>query len=597
MTRFTTTDKLWLGIGTLAALVIVVAITIAAYPGRLMRGPLAVPIGQEPIGRAATEMERKIDEIAVLALRDAAGAQARDDAALSRSISGFEDLKARFDATAPAEYRAAARQIGSLFAEFSTLASTLNSHRSVKRAQLQDDVQRFVELRRELRNAIDAEIRQLSDAQWAVAKGSALLVNRFMSVVVLVSLTGTLAIGIGTALVVSREVREQRNAQARLQAQQLFLQAVMDNVADSIVACDANGAVTLCNRATRELYGFPDRPITLKLWPEQYELYYADGQTAMDNDRTPLARALQGEHVRDLEMIVAHSEQPQRIMLASGQPLQDADGNRLGAVVSMRDITQRRQAEEVLRRVAQELQRSNRELQQFALIASHDLQEPLRKIQAFGDRLQAQSSDALGESGRDHVQRMQSAAARMRTLIDGLLSFARVTSKAQPFQPVDLVTVAQQVISDLEGRIAQSRGKVEIGALPVIEADALQMRQLLQNLIGNGLKFHRSGTAPAVRIEAQLVGEDDASPKSVCELIVQDNGIGFEQDDAERIFDVFQRLHGRQEYEGTGMGLAICRRIVERHGGAIAARSKPGRGATFIVTLPATQPAHEAVAA
>lgn len=251
----------------------------------------------------------------------------------------------------------------------------------------------------------------------------------------------------------------------------------------------------------------------------------------------------------------------------------------------------------------QALQRSNRELEQFASVASHDLQEPLRKIQAFGDRLQAKYAAVLDETGRDYVERMQAAAARMRKLIDDLLSFSRITTKAQPFEPVDLNEVAHEVISDLEERIQRSQGRVEIGPLPTLDADRLQMRQLLQNLISNGLKFHKPDTPPVVQIEAEVTDlpehdlqpcpdSSDASPPALqpwVRLTVRDNGIGFEEIYLDRIFQVFQRLHGRLEYEGTGVGLAICRKIVERHGGNITARSQPGQGTAFLVTLPLRQ--------
>ncbi len=244
-------------------------------------------------------------------------------------------------------------------------------------------------------------------------------------------------------------------------------------------------------------------------------------------------------------------------------------------------------ANEALQTFAAELQRSNSELEQFASVASHDLQEPLRKIQAFGDRLQAKCAAALGEQGREYLDRMRAAAARMSTLINDLLAFSRVTTKAQPFGPVDLAKEARQVVSDLEGRLQQTDGRVELGELPALNADPTQMRQLLQNLIANSLKFHQPDEPPVVRVEGRILpGGDGAGP--LCELTVQDNGIGFDEKYLDRIFQLFQRLHSRSEYEGTGIGLAICRKIVERHGGTIAARSAPGDGATFVVTLPLT---------
>lgn len=251
------------------------------------------------------------------------------------------------------------------------------------------------------------------------------------------------------------------------------------------------------------------------------------------------------------------------------------------------------QAEEKARAFAVELQRSNRELEQFASVASHDLQEPLRKIQAFGDRLQARCAAGLGDQGREYLDRMRSAAARMSTLINDLLAFSRVTTRAQPFVPVDLGREARAVVSDLEGRLHQTGGRVELGPLPTLHADPMQMRQLLQNLIGNGLKFHKPGEAPAVRVEGRLRPESGGPENGIWEITVQDNGIGFEEKYLDRIFELFQRLHPRNQYEGTGIGLAICRKIVERHGGTISARSTPGQGATFVVTLPASPPSVE----
>lgn len=236
------------------------------------------------------------------------------------------------------------------------------------------------------------------------------------------------------------------------------------------------------------------------------------------------------------------------------------------------------------------LRRSNLELEQFASVASHDLQEPLRKIQAFGDRLGTRCASELGEQGRDYLARMQASATRMRSLIDALLSFSRVTTKAQPFTPVDLGTTAEEVVSDLEGRIEQVGGRVQLGNLPTVEADPLQMRQLLQNLIGNGLKFAAPGKLPVVEVSSRMLESASGNGEIPrCELTIRDNGIGFEEVYLDRIFELFQRLHSRQEFEGTGMGLAICRKIVERHGGTITARSAPGEGATFLVTLPLRQ--------
>jgi light-regulated signal transduction histidine kinase (bacteriophytochrome) len=188
---------------------------------------------------------------------------------------------------------------------------------------------------------------------------------------------------------------------------------------------------------------------------------------------------------------------------------------------------------------------------------------------------------------------MQNAAARMRTLIDDLLAFSRVIRSSEPFVAVDLGQITREVLGDLEVRIEKSGGRVEIGEMHTIQADPTQMRQLLLNLIGNALKFQAPGAQPVVKISSRLV--TSLSGEQFCDLIVADNGIGFEEQYAEKIFAVFQRLHGRGEYEGTGVGLAVCRRIADRHKGTITAKSTPGQGSTFTVTFPARQTPPKAV--
>lgn len=263
------------------------------------------------------------------------------------------------------------------------------------------------------------------------------------------------------------------------------------------------------------------------------------------------------------------------------------------------EVFQRARAEEALARQAQELARSNRELEQFAHVASHDLQEPLRKIQAFGDRLKVKCGTALSDEGRDYLKRIQAAAARMQALITRLLTLSRVTTQPQPFVPVDLSEAAREVVADMEVTIQQVGGTVHVGQLPTVDADPLQIRQLLQNLIGNALKFHKNGEPPVVKVQGTLLQDQEpgrethAADHQRCQISVQDNGIGFDEKYLDRIFNPFQRLHGQGEYAGTGMGLAICRKIVEHHRGQITAKSAPGQGTTFIVTLPMKQPIRE----
>ena len=258
------------------------------------------------------------------------------------------------------------------------------------------------------------------------------------------------------------------------------------------------------------------------------------------------------------------------------------------------EIIERNRAEEQMLEFAEKLEQSNQELQDFAHIASHDLQEPLRKVLTFGDRLKAKCADSLGEQGLDYLDRMQNASNRMQNLIQGLLMFSRVSSKAKPFEPVNLSAVTREVLSDLEIRLKETGGKVETEDLDTVDADPLQVRQLFQNLLSNALKFHKEGETPVIKVTGNIVldtvdGSEGDNSHQYYQITFEDNGIGFDEQYAERIFGAFQRLHGKQEYEGTGIGLAVCRKIVERHGGLIEAKSSAGNGSKFIVRLPVKQ--------
>jgi len=261
-----------------------------------------------------------------------------------------------------------------------------------------------------------------------------------------------------------------------------------------------------------------------------------------------------------------------------------------------REVREREAMEGRLRTTLKELARSNEELEQFAYVASHDLQEPLRKIIAFGGLLAKECGASLSDDGRDYIERMTGAARRMQQLISDLLALSRVATRAHPFEPVDLNTTLQEVLSDLQPRIDASGASVAAAELPTLDADPTQMRQLLQNLVGNALKFHKENEAAQVRVLAawdgssgEAAAREPAPPEGMCRIVVADNGIGFDSKYAERIFGIFQRLHGRLAYSGSGIGLAVCRKIAERHGGAIEAHGEPGAGARFAVTLPLRQ--------
>lgn len=241
------------------------------------------------------------------------------------------------------------------------------------------------------------------------------------------------------------------------------------------------------------------------------------------------------------------------------------------------------------------LKQSNKELHEFLFIASHDLQEPLRKVMVFGDRLKDTDSEILSEKGRDYIERMQNTTRRMQVLINDLLSFARVSINTKPFIPVDLSMVAKNVTTDIKALIKQTGGSVEVKELAALDANPVQMHQLFFNIIDNALKFRKKNEPPVVTVQGAYIpknGADQSSSSNECglyQITIEDNGIGFDEKYAERIFRVFQRLHARNEYSGTGIGLSVCKKIVERHGGSISAKSAPGDGTKLIVTLPVKQ--------
>ena len=380
---------------------------------------------------------------------------------------------------------------------------------------------------------------------------------------------------------IARDITERKRVERALSASTKREREMIENALNVICAIDADGRFVSVNPACRKVLGYePEelvgRPFAEFIAPEDLP---ASFEVA--------ARVMAGAELSDFENRYRHKNGSLVDLVWTAYW---SESERLLFAMAY-DVTERKQAEEELRDFAARLERSNTELQDFASVASHDLQEPLRKVQAFGDRLKASSGDALDAKGRDYLERMQDAAGRMQTLINDLLSFSRVATKAQPFASVNLRSVTDEVLSDLETLIRKTGARVEVGELGTIDADPMQMRQLLQNLVGNALKFNRSGVPPVVKISGELCdgsAEADGADTKYC-LTVEDNGIGFDEKYVDRIFKIFQRLHSRAEYEGTGIGLAVCRKIVERHGGAITAQSDAESGATFTVALPVRQ--------
>ena len=360
-------------------------------------------------------------------------------------------------------------------------------------------------------------------------------------------------------------------------AQRLLLD-ILDTVREPLIVLDAEFRITQANRAFFH---------TFRVEPAdtigQVLFTLGNGQW----DIAPLRELLRDKltvepQLYDFDVDHVFPGIGRKIMLLNARVVSQGPNLPLVILLAIEDITARRYTEWRLAEHHRELERSNAALEEFASVASHDLQAPLRKILSFGELLNASAGPVLEGPAGGYLGRMLSAAARMRTLITDVLLYAQVTTRPHPFVRTDLGHVAREVIADLETSIAESGGRVEVGELMVIEADALQMRQLLQNLLGNALKYRQKDTPPVVRLASTNGGPN-------CAITVADNGIGFNEKHAGTIFRMFTRLNARTEYEGSGIGLAICRKIVERHNGTIAATSTPGAGATFTVTLPVKQ--------
>jgi PAS domain S-box-containing protein len=383
----------------------------------------------------------------------------------------------------------------------------------------------------------------------------------------------------------AQDVTEERKADEALARSETRYRLLAENSTDVIAVTDRSGALTYVSPACRKLFGYEPEEL---LGRDILEFPHPE-------DLALVSQAL--KEVLDSRESVSIAHRCRRkdgsyvwVEVLARQVSDSQTGEIQGVQSICRDITERKRAEDELLALAASLEESNSELEQFAVVASHDLQEPLRKIQAFGSLLTAKYGELLDEPGLDYVHRMEKAARRMQDLIGNLLSLSRITTRGQPFATVDLEQTVKDVVADLEVAIEEMGARVEVGELPTIEADPLQMRQMLQNLISNSLKFMPEDSAPIVKVHGRLrkgAAGDVSNGESTVTILVEDNGIGFDSRHVDRIFQVFERLHGRGEYEGTGMGLAICKKIARRHGGDITATSTTGAGATFIVSLPA----------
>lgn len=355
---------------------------------------------------------------------------------------------------------------------------------------------------------------------------------------------------------------------------QELLRAVLQTAVDGIIVIDQEGIVKLFNPAAEKIFGYQNSEIlgqsVNSLMPEPYQSehdgYLHNYKRTGDAKIIGIGREVVGRR-KDGEVFP--------IYLAVNE--MSVSGRTMYAGI-VRDISEKKIAEKKLEQANKELERSNMELEQFAYVASHDLQEPLRMITSFAQLLENRYKDQIGEDGLEFIDFIVSGADRMKVLIHDLLTYSRLNSRAKPFQTVECSAALADVILDLKLFIQENHAQVNFYSLPAVKADPVQMRQLFHNLIKNGVKFHRD-EPPVVNVTAKSNGSDWV-------FSVQDNGIGIETKYFERIFTIFQRLHSRGEYTGNGIGLALCKKIVERHGGKIWVESLPGKGSKFLFTIP-----------
>ena len=380
------------------------------------------------------------------------------------------------------------------------------------------------------------------------------------------------------------EIEIQALAQ-RLTETNLRLDAAFNNMNQGLAMFDKEHRLVVRNKSYLDIFQFPEELACEGASLEDITRFSVASGFEADTSDQAVCQRMEIAAMRERAMYHRNMADG-RIVEIIHEPLENG-----GSLALYLDVTKRETAERMLREHASKLEASNRELQEFAYVAAHDLQEPLRKIEAFGDRLHKKCGDALGEDGQRYVTRMQASSRRLRSLIDALLDYSRVTTKAAPFKEIDLQRLALTVVSDLELSIEKADAVVELSALPKVTGDETQLRQLFMNLISNALKFRHRDRQLKLTIGAQIVVPDqgDEAGTEMCVLSFTDNGIGFDPKYADRIFTIFQRLHSRAEYEGTGIGLATCRKIAERHRGSIECMGTPGKGAEFQVTLPVQQ--------
>jgi PAS domain S-box-containing protein len=378
------------------------------------------------------------------------------------------------------------------------------------------------------------------------------------------------------------DITEHKEAEEALKRSEEKYHDLCENSTDMILCIAPDGRLLYANHAWRETLGYgQDKIAGLSLFefmPRDYVQHYLE----------LFQQVISGESMSNVESVFVDND-GNRLTVEGNLNCRFTDGKPVYIRGIFRDVTERKQSQQEadsLVRESQEINRrleqSNHELEDFARIASHDLQEPLRKISSFGALLRDSLKDKLDEDQDENLGFMVDGAKRMQAMIDDLLAYSRITTKAKPFQPVDPNTVIENLKNfELATVLNETKGTIHIPEpLLTVHGDPSQIHQLLQNLIANGLKFHRDGVPPLITINSHPM------QNNTVRLDVQDNGIGIDEEYHEQVFVMFKRLHARTSYTGTGIGLAICKKIVQRHGGEIGVKSTLGEGSTFWFKLP-----------
>ena len=386
---------------------------------------------------------------------------------------------------------------------------------------------------------------------------------------------GALA-GLGVGVMEARALERAKAARSReraLRERNTELETLIELLPVAVFVAEADGEIIKWNEAAEAIWGGEIAASDSIAEYSRYDAWWVETGEPVDPEEWPLARALDGEAVTDPDEIrIKGFDGEFRTVLNHGMPIRDADGEVTRAVVTLTDITELEESQ-------RKLERSNERLEQFAFAASHDLQEPIRMVSSYLQLLENRYADDLDEEGREYVEFAVDGAERMREMIQALLEYSRVDrTDADSFEFVDLDAVLDDVLDDLRVRIAETNASITAESLPEVYGNEEQLRQVLSNLLDNAIEY-RGDEPPRIDISVERDGDE-------CVVAVEDSGVGIDVDETDRVFDVFERLHPPDRHEGTGIGLALCQRIVERHGGDIRVDSEPGEGATFSFTLP-----------